>query len=192
MRTKRRSRPTHHYHEQSGGTLVGEQGGEHRHFARNYSCNQFDPLYVGSSLVPELGGEEPDSWTSQAQQHSTQRVRAAATGAEHDPGSTLARLTTPRAEEYFENEDPSIKEGDPAGPDEYKEMDQAALLLQAIAQNYDGRWALSLPPVSVALVWTNMENDTTGKSYRRSVGSVTLPGDVQASVIGVLPLLRLK
>lgn len=69
-----------------------QQDGEYHHFVHHYSPNPIDPLYVGSSLASELGGEHP------------------------------------------KDDNKTTEGGDSTGPDENEEMEQAALLLQDIAQ----------------------------------------------------------
>ncbi|KAJ4311316.1 hypothetical protein N0V84_010521 [Fusarium piperis] len=110
-----------------------QQGHEMAHFLEDYSADPFNPLYVGSSLASQLGGDSSEGWASQFLRESTQRSQAGAAGSQTNIRSGLVRSSIPLDETSGTT---SAEECNASGTDDYEEMAQAALLLQAIGQDY--------------------------------------------------------
>ncbi|KND93131.1 DNA damage response protein kinase DUN1 [Tolypocladium ophioglossoides CBS 100239] len=107
-------------------------------FLEDYTADPFNPLYVGSSLAPQLGERVSKSWASGFSQGPTLQDQTWAADAQTGPGSRLARSNVPRCEtggRHRENEI-SITERGNSGVDDYEEMAQAAFMLQAIGQDF--------------------------------------------------------
>ncbi|ATY65352.1 camk kinase [Cordyceps militaris] len=92
-----------------------QQGHEMTHF-QDYSANPFNPLYVGSSLASQLGGNSSEGWASEFLRESAQWQCSQA-------GVAGPQTSIPRGEMSG------------AATDEYEEMAEAAFLLQALGQD---------------------------------------------------------
>ncbi|KAH8656455.1 protein kinase [Ilyonectria robusta] len=116
-----------------------QQGHEMTHFLEDYSADPFNPVYVGSILASQLGGNNSDGRASQFSQGSAQKDQAWAAGSETGIGSRLARSSIPRSENggwHPANGTPTTEGVNSIGVDEYEEMAQAAFMLQAIGQGF--------------------------------------------------------
>ncbi|KAK7429749.1 hypothetical protein QQZ08_003775 [Neonectria magnoliae] len=117
----------------------GQKGHEMAHFLEDYSANPFNPLYVGSSLASQLGGNSSEDWASQFLQESAQRSQAGVVGSETGRGSGPPESSIPQAGNggwHVASGTGSVEGGNAIGADGYEEMAQAALMLQAIGQDF--------------------------------------------------------
>lgn len=117
-----------------------QEGQELEHFLEDYSADQFNPLYVGSSLVSHLGGNNSEDWTNQFLQESSEYSQPVAAGLQGGISSKTTRWSIPRGEIggwHLQRGAFPAEGGNAIGVDDYEEMAGAALLLQAIGQ---GSW----------------------------------------------------
>ncbi|EGX88256.1 protein kinase [Cordyceps militaris CM01] len=105
-----------------------QQGHEMTHFQEDYSANPFNPLYVGSSLASELGGNSSEGWASEFLRESAQWQcsQAGVAGPQTSCGESKEGVSIPRGE---------MSGAATSGADEYEEMARAAFLLQALGQD---------------------------------------------------------
>ncbi|KAF5018843.1 hypothetical protein F66182_9172 [Fusarium sp. NRRL 66182] len=92
------------------------EGHELTHFLEDYASNSFHPVYVGSSLASQLGGNDSQQWGSQFSQpmHPSQ---TGAGGSQTCDGSGL------------------VEGSNAISPGDYEELAQAAYLLQSLGQD---------------------------------------------------------
>ncbi|KAG5801991.1 hypothetical protein H9Q74_012917 [Fusarium xylarioides] len=114
-------------------------GHELQHFLEDYSADEFNPLYVGSSLALHLGGDNSEWNNSEdwANQESSQCSQTGAAGLHAGGGSGTTRSSIPRSESggwYQQRWAVTAEGGNATSADDYEEMEGAALLLQAIGQ----------------------------------------------------------
>lgn len=119
-----------------------QKGHELDRFLEDYSADEFNPLYVGSSLASQLGrnsgeGSNLEDWTNQFLQESSQcnQARAARLQTGRSSGTTRSRIPRgERGEWYLPSGTRTVEGGNAIDADDYEEMAGAALLLQAIGQ----------------------------------------------------------
>ncbi|KAM3456385.1 hypothetical protein MY3296_001664 [Beauveria thailandica] len=120
-----------------------KEGHELEHFQEDYSADEFNPLYVGSSLASHLGGNNAagsnsEAWANQFLQESSQCSQAGTARSQTGRRSGTTKSSIPRSERgegYLPSGTHTVEGGNAIDADEYKEMAEAALLLQTIGQD---------------------------------------------------------
>ncbi|RMJ03713.1 hypothetical protein CDV36_014762 [Fusarium kuroshium] len=118
------------------------EGRELEYFLNDYSTGDFNPLYVGSSLASQFGGDNPEGnnsgdWANQFLEEPSQCSQVGAAGVRAGVSSGTTRLSIPRGERggwYLPSGTRQVEGDDTIDADDYEEMAGAALLLQAIGQ----------------------------------------------------------